>query len=167
MMRWRWHFLHSIINEREIGRSRGFGFGFGFGFVTFSNENAMREAIEDMKDQNFDGRNSTYFELWIRNFEILDLLAKFPPNSVKMKQPFCMQPWDSSPEIVKKLFKEMSLMVKYGLCPGTLKGELFRVLLEQGIHGLKVSELAKSHCSMCGSRSDSIFMVSGVIMQMK
>ena len=35
-------------------------------------------------------------------------------------------------------------MVKYGLCPGTLKGELFRVLLEQGIHGLKVSELAKS-----------------------
>ncbi|PQP91545.1 hypothetical protein Pyn_07602 [Prunus yedoensis var. nudiflora] len=38
----------------------------------------------------------------------------------------------------------MSLMVKYGLRPGTLKGELFRVLLEQGIHGLKVSELAKS-----------------------
>ncbi|XP_021819888.1 homeobox-DDT domain protein RLT3 isoform X1 [Prunus avium] len=193
-----------------------------------------------------------------------DFLAKFPPNSVKMKQPFCMQPWDSSPEIVKKLFKvfhflctyavmvdissftidefaqafqdkdslllgkihvallklllsnveaelrcgsiphlskscnflafihsvenqestlefwkrslnpltwteilrqvlvaagfgskqgamrrdalskEMSLMVKYGLRPGTLKGELFRVLLEQGIHGLKVSELAKS-----------------------
>ncbi|PQM40514.1 hypothetical protein Pyn_23967 [Prunus yedoensis var. nudiflora] len=38
----------------------------------------------------------------------------------------------------------MSLMVKYGLRPGTLKGELFKVLLEQGIHGLKVSELAKS-----------------------
>ncbi|KAM2993564.1 hypothetical protein FF2_045649 [Malus domestica] len=193
-----------------------------------------------------------------------DLLAKFPPNSVKMKLPFDMQPWDSSPEIVKKLFKvfhflytyavmvdissftidelaqafhdkdsmllgkihvallklfltnveaelfcgsiphlskscnflafihsvenqestlefwkrslnpltwteilrqvliaagfgskqgamrrdalskEMGLMVKYGLRPGTLKGELFRVLLEQGIHGLKVSELAKS-----------------------
>ncbi|PQQ18631.1 hypothetical protein Pyn_18281 [Prunus yedoensis var. nudiflora] len=149
-----------------------------------------------------------------------NLLAKFPPNSVKMKQPFCMQPWDSYPEIVKKLFKvfhflytyvvmvdissfsidefaqafqdkvenqeptlefwkrslnpltwteilrqvlvaagfgskqgarrrdalskEMSFVVKYGLRPGTLKGELFRVLLEQGIHGLKVSELAKS-----------------------
>ncbi|KAM1165207.1 hypothetical protein PS2_024417 [Malus domestica] len=193
-----------------------------------------------------------------------DLLAKFPPNSVTMKLPFDMQPWDSSPEIVKKLFKvfhflytyaimvdissftidefaqafhdkdsmllvkihvallkllltnveaelscgsiphlskscnflafihsvenqkstlefwkrslnpltwteimrqvlvaagfgskqgamrrdalskEMSLMVKYGLRPGTLKGELFRVLLEQGIHGLKASELAKS-----------------------
>ncbi|CAL2244798.1 unnamed protein product [Prunus armeniaca] len=42
------------------------------------------------------------------------------------------------------LSKEMSLMVKYGLRPGTLKGELFRVLLEQGIHGFKVSELAKS-----------------------
>lgn len=38
----------------------------------------------------------------------------------------------------------MSLMVKYGLCSGTLKGELFRVLLEQGINGLKVSDLAKS-----------------------
>ncbi|CAL8130442.1 unnamed protein product [Prunus armeniaca] len=38
----------------------------------------------------------------------------------------------------------MSLMVKYGLRPGTLKGELFGVLLERGIHGLKDSELAKS-----------------------
>ncbi|KAH7576570.1 hypothetical protein JRO89_XS01G0111400 [Xanthoceras sorbifolium] len=192
-----------------------------------------------------------------------DLLAKFPPNSVKMKQPFATQPWDSSPETVKKLFKvfhflytysaavdvcsftldefaqafhdkdsfllgkihvallkvllsdvktelsrgclphlsvsckflallhsvedqeffvefwneslnpltwteilrqvlvaagfgskqgslrreslskEMSLMVKYGLRPGTLKGELFRVLLEHGNNGLKVSQLAK------------------------
>ncbi|CAL2244650.1 unnamed protein product [Prunus armeniaca] len=40
--------------------------------------------------------------------------------------------------------QEMSLMVKYGLRPGTLKGELFGVLLERGIHGLKDSELAKS-----------------------
>ncbi|XP_030963210.1 homeobox-DDT domain protein RLT3 isoform X2 [Quercus lobata] len=194
-----------------------------------------------------------------------DLLAKFPPNSVKMKHPFCTQPWDSSPEIVKKLFKvfhflytyavavdicsftldefaqsfhdkdslllgkihvallklliseveaelsngyfpphlsiscnflallhsaenqkvalafwkralnpltwteilrqvlvaagfgskqgamrrealnkEMNLMVKYGLRPGTLKCELFKILSEQGNNGLKVSELAKS-----------------------
>ncbi|PON97514.1 Octamer-binding transcription factor [Trema orientale] len=193
-----------------------------------------------------------------------DLLVKFPPNSVKMKQPISMQPWESSPEIVKKLFKvfhfvytysleidicaftldefaqafhdkdslllgkihvgllklllydikvelnnesfshlnesynylallhsvenqefslefwgrslnpltwteilrqvlvasgfgskqiairkesldkEMHLMVKYGLRPGTLKGELFRILLEQGNNGLKVSDLAKS-----------------------
>ncbi|KAJ8627219.1 hypothetical protein MRB53_020526 [Persea americana] len=33
-----------------------------------------------------------------------DLLARFPPLSVKMKQPLCTRPWDSSPEIVKKLF---------------------------------------------------------------
>ncbi|XP_031281484.1 homeobox-DDT domain protein RLT3 isoform X1 [Pistacia vera] len=193
-----------------------------------------------------------------------DLLAKFPPNSVKMKQPFGAQPWDSSPEAVKKLFKvfhflytysstvdicsftldefaqsfhdkdsillgkihvallklllsdvvmelsrgrlahlsvsckflallhsvenkeflvelwngflnpltwteilrqilvaagfgskqgsaqreslskEMVLMLKYGLRLGTLKGELFRILLEQGNNGLKVSQLAKT-----------------------
>lgn len=35
-------------------------------------------------------------------------------------------------------------MVKYGLHLGTLKGELFRILLEQGNNGLKVSDLAKS-----------------------
>lgn len=39
--------------------------------------------------------------------------------------------------------KEVSLMAKYGLSPGTLKGELFSVLLNQGNNGLKVSELTK------------------------
>ncbi|KAK3162729.1 hypothetical protein QOZ80_1BG0093060 [Eleusine coracana subsp. coracana] len=34
-----------------------------------------------------------------------DLLSKFPPQSVKMKQPFSMKPWDSSPDMVKKLFQ--------------------------------------------------------------
>lgn len=34
-----------------------------------------------------------------------DLLPKFPPNSVKMKLPFGLHPWNSSPESVKKLFK--------------------------------------------------------------
>ncbi|KAK9291662.1 hypothetical protein L1049_019611 [Liquidambar formosana] len=53
-----------------------------------------------------------------------DLLAKFPPSSVKMKQPFCMQPWDSSPEIVKKLFKVFHFLCTYAvivdICPFTL-----------------------------------------------
>lgn len=35
-------------------------------------------------------------------------------------------------------------MSKYGLRPGTLKGELFNNLLVQGNNGSKVSELAKS-----------------------
>lgn len=35
-------------------------------------------------------------------------------------------------------------MDKYGLSPGTLKGELFSILLTQGNSGMKVSELAKS-----------------------
>lgn len=34
-------------------------------------------------------------------------------------------------------------MLKYGLRPGTLKGELFKILLEQGNNGLKVSQIAK------------------------
>ncbi len=45
-----------IINDRETGRSRGFG------FVTFSNEQAMRDAIEGMNGQNLDGRNITVNE---------------------------------------------------------------------------------------------------------
>ncbi|KAI3458724.1 hypothetical protein Pfo_015387 [Paulownia fortunei] len=40
--------------------------------------------------------------------------------------------------------KEVNLMDKYGLSPGTLKGELFSILLTQGNSGMKVSELAKS-----------------------
>ncbi|KAG0453741.1 hypothetical protein HPP92_025045 [Vanilla planifolia] len=193
-----------------------------------------------------------------------DLLARFPPRIVKMKQPIAAKPWDSSPELVKKLFvvfrflysfacsfemctftldelaqafidkdslllgkihvgllkllllgveseiatgfistgsrdcrflsflhfvreqefdvsiwteclnslswteifaasidcsrvwfkqnsvrrysfnKERSRMAKYGLCPRTLKGELFSILLKEGSLGSKVSELAKA-----------------------
>ncbi|KAL0299169.1 UNVERIFIED_CONTAM: Homeobox-DDT domain protein RLT3 [Sesamum radiatum] len=40
--------------------------------------------------------------------------------------------------------KEVNLMDKYGLSPGTLKGELFSLLLTQGNSGMKVSELAKA-----------------------
>jgi cold-inducible RNA-binding protein len=49
-------FVSQIINDRETGRSRGFG------FVTFSNEKAMRDAIEGMNGQNLDGRNITVNE---------------------------------------------------------------------------------------------------------
>lgn len=35
-------------------------------------------------------------------------------------------------------------MVNYSLRPGSMKGELFKILLEQGNNGLKVSELVKS-----------------------
>ncbi|ONK74508.1 uncharacterized protein A4U43_C03F7090 [Asparagus officinalis] len=48
--------LPQIINDRETGRSRGFG------FVTFSNEQAMRDAIEGMNGQNLDGRSITVNE---------------------------------------------------------------------------------------------------------
>ncbi|WJZ90940.1 hypothetical protein VitviT2T_010055 [Vitis vinifera] len=65
-----------------------------------------------------------------------DLLAKFPPNAVKMKQPFCTLRKEA-------LDKELNPMVKYGLHPGTLKGELFSILLNQGNNGMKVPDLAR------------------------
>ncbi|KAL8143873.1 hypothetical protein V2J09_016905 [Rumex salicifolius] len=40
--------------------------------------------------------------------------------------------------------EHMSLMARYGLCPGTLKGELFSILLEEGNQGVRVSDLAES-----------------------
>jgi hypothetical protein len=40
--------------------------------------------------------------------------------------------------------QEKNQMVKYGLRPRTLKGELFALLSKKGSNGLKVSELAKS-----------------------
>ncbi|PQM32758.1 glycine-rich RNA-binding protein GRP1A [Prunus yedoensis var. nudiflora] len=50
--------LTQIINDRETERSMGFSFG----FVTFSNEKAMRDAIEGMNNQYLDGRNITINE---------------------------------------------------------------------------------------------------------
>ncbi|KAL6337937.1 hypothetical protein AAG906_005402 [Vitis piasezkii] len=41
------------------------------------------------------------------------------------------------------LDKELNPMVKYGLRPGTLKGELFSILLNQGNNGMKVPDLAR------------------------
>ncbi|KAI4352724.1 hypothetical protein L6164_006945 [Bauhinia variegata] len=53
-----------------------------------------------------------------------DSLAKFPPDTVKMKKPMCLQAWDSSPEIVKKLFKVFHFLYTYAavvdVCPFTL-----------------------------------------------
>ena len=41
------------------------------------------------------------------------------------------------------LDKELNPMVKYGLHPGTLKGELFSILLNQGNNGMKIPDLAR------------------------
>ncbi|KAK7399047.1 hypothetical protein VNO78_10222 [Psophocarpus tetragonolobus] len=53
-----------------------------------------------------------------------DVLVKFPPDTVKMKKPIHLQPWDSSPEIVKKLFKVFHFIYTYAIvvdiCPFTL-----------------------------------------------
>ncbi|CAN4114486.1 unnamed protein product [Withania somnifera] len=41
------------------------------------------------------------------------LLPKFPPDSVIMKLPLYVRPWDSSPELVKKLFKVFHFLFTY------------------------------------------------------
>ncbi|KAE9614034.1 putative transcription factor & chromatin remodeling DDT family [Lupinus albus] len=48
-----------------------------------------------------------------------DVLVKFPPDTVKMKKPICLQPWDSSPEIVKKLFKVFHFLYTYAIVVDT------------------------------------------------
>ncbi|KAJ6723905.1 HOMEOBOX-DDT DOMAIN PROTEIN RLT2 [Salix koriyanagi] len=75
-----------------------------------------------------------------------DLLAKFPPNSVKMKQPFAMQPWDSSLEAVKKLFKVFHFLYTYSvtvdICPFTLDE------LAQAFHDKDSFLLGKIHVAL-------------------
>ncbi|KAG5041582.1 hypothetical protein JHK85_014058 [Glycine max] len=59
-----------------------------------------------------------------------DVLVKFPPDIVKMKKPIHLQPWDSSPEIVKKLFKyymvtdPKSSIASCGLHTGQCRGKV-------------------------------------------
>lgn len=52
------------------------------------------------------------------------LLPKFPPGSVRMKNPLSMHPWNSSLELVKKLFKVFHFLYTYAVlidvCPFTL-----------------------------------------------
>nr|2MPU_A Chain A, RBP1 [Hordeum vulgare] len=51
-----------IINDRETGRSRGFG------FVSFSNEQAMQDAIEGMNGKELDGRSIVVNEAQSRGY---------------------------------------------------------------------------------------------------
>lgn len=58
-----------------------------------------------------------------------DLLAKFPPQTVKMTQPLCSRPWDTTPELVKKLFKVLCFLYSKAttleICPFTLEDLAF------------------------------------------
>ncbi|KAE8699577.1 Homeodomain-like transcriptional regulator isoform 2 [Hibiscus syriacus] len=75
-----------------------------------------------------------------------DLLAKFPPSSVKMKLPFSMQPWNSSPKTVKKLFKVFHFLYTYSvtldICSFTLDE------FAQAFHDKDSMLLGKIHVSL-------------------
>ncbi|KAJ6801985.1 homeobox-DDT domain protein RLT3-like [Iris pallida] len=53
-----------------------------------------------------------------------DLLARFPPTTIMMKQPLCTRPWASSQELVKKLIKVLRFLYNIAttveLCPFTI-----------------------------------------------
>ncbi|PPD94672.1 hypothetical protein GOBAR_DD08323 [Gossypium barbadense] len=76
----------------------------------------------------------------------LDLLAKFPPDSVKMKQPFSMQPWDSSPETVKKLFKVFHFLYTYSVTLDTCSFTLDE--FAQAFHDKDSLLLGKIHVAL-------------------
>ncbi|GMH07840.1 hypothetical protein Nepgr_009680 [Nepenthes gracilis] len=102
------------------------------------------------------------FPCMTKNFMFLSLLhwvesQKFVVNFWKkslnpltwteiLRQVLVAAGFGSTDGMLKKggLNKEETLIVKYGLRPGTLKGELFSILLEQGDKGIKVADLAKS-----------------------
>ncbi|XP_062096368.1 uncharacterized protein LOC133802123 [Humulus lupulus] len=92
-----------------------------------------------------------------------DLLVKFPPNSVKMKQPFRMQPWDSSPEIVKKLFKVFHFLYTYSLvidvCPFTLDefAQAFHDKLSKWTHN-------KDKCTKDDELKDGASFIHGLLL---
>ncbi|XP_008813491.2 homeobox-DDT domain protein RLT3 [Phoenix dactylifera] len=75
-----------------------------------------------------------------------DLLTRFPPQSVKMKLPFCIRPWDSSPELVKKLFKVLRFLYTHSVtievCPFTLDE------LAQAFHDKDSLLLGKIHVAL-------------------
>ncbi|XP_052735278.1 homeobox-DDT domain protein RLT3 isoform X4 [Vigna angularis] len=75
-----------------------------------------------------------------------DALVKFPPDTVKMKKPIHLQPWDSSPEIVKKLFKVFHFIYTYAIivdiCPFTLDE------LVQAFHDKDSMLLGKIHVAL-------------------
>ncbi|XP_073021719.1 homeobox-DDT domain protein RLT3-like [Primulina eburnea] len=84
-------------------------------------------------------RHTSVLELWQNSLNLLTwteilrqvlVTAGFGPK-------LSMEPKEASN-------KEVDLMEKYSLSPGTLKGELFNILLNRGNSGMKVSELAQS-----------------------
>ncbi|XP_010450235.1 PREDICTED: homeobox-DDT domain protein RLT3-like isoform X1 [Camelina sativa] len=75
-----------------------------------------------------------------------DLLPKFPPNSVQMRVPFGLHPWNSFPETVKKLFKVVHFLYTYSvtldICPFTLDE------LTRAFHDKDSLLLGKIHLSL-------------------
>ncbi|KAM3371668.1 hypothetical protein ACQJBY_018849 [Aegilops geniculata] len=75
-----------------------------------------------------------------------DLLARFPPPSVRMKQPFPTKPWESSPEMVKKLFQVVQFVYTHF---GSMDVHPFTFdEFAQAFHDKDSSLLGKVHVSL-------------------
>ncbi|MQL83362.1 hypothetical protein Taro_015854, partial [Colocasia esculenta] len=75
-----------------------------------------------------------------------DMLARFPPPFVRMKQPISARPWDSSPELIKKFFKVLLFLYTHAMlmdiCPFTLDE------LAQAFHDKDSVLLGKVHVTL-------------------
>ncbi|KAL5052765.1 hypothetical protein RYX36_033447 [Vicia faba] len=108
-----------------------------------------------------------------------DVLVKFPPGAVKMKKPIHLQPWDSSPELVKKLFKVFHFIYTYAVvvdvCPFTLDefvqafhdkdsmllGKIHVALLTRLLSDIEV-ELSNGFCSQLNKSCNFLALLHSV-----
>ncbi|XP_057778716.1 homeobox-DDT domain protein RLT3 [Salvia miltiorrhiza] len=97
-------------------------------------------------------KNGKYLEL-IHSLEHHSVVLEFWQKSLNLltwieilRQVLTAAGFGSKLNMTRKVAccKEGNVMDKYGLSPGTLKGELFSILLTRGNNGLEASELAKS-----------------------
>lgn len=118
--------LELLLSDVDTELSRGF-------FPPVSNNGKFVELLHSVENQQ------NVVEFWKKSLNPLTWAEV-------LRQVFLSAGFGSKNVTPRKesLSKEVTIMVKYGLSPATLKGELFSILTEQGNSGMKVSDLANS-----------------------
>ncbi|XP_073314795.1 homeobox-DDT domain protein RLT3-like isoform X1 [Primulina huaijiensis] len=131
--------------DKELGR----------GFLSHASKNCkFLQLLQSLE------HHTSVLELWQSSLNLLTwteilrqvlVAAGFGPK-------LSMEPKEASNN------KKVDLMEKYPLSPGTLKGELFNILLKKGNSGMKVSELAQSSSIVELSLADTLNDLENLIM---